>query len=437
MRTSVPPVTSPRGRVWPVAVVVALVVIGATVAKAVVDAPGWVGWMPSTVTYGAEVAVLLAGTLTSAFSAWMVVPLRTSRTGEWAVVSSRTRAGLVRSAVLVPALTASVAVTLSLGAMVVWSSAAGATPTPAWPQTVLFWIGTLGAAVAFSTVGGLVGWWLRGPVAVVIAPALVYVLIILPQFTLAPPYWSTLYAVVGESWTENTPTVIGVAARAALWLALASLAVGALAAKRQVLAVALVATSVSVTIGLLDAPARAVIPQASSVVCQEGRPTVCTRGTWVSGLPRSAEIITEGYALLPEALVPQVISSDNGTGSGDTAPEVVFQVVGGFTAPTNVPDRDATLAALGEQVFLSSCQERSEPQLALVVWWRSSFSLSLTEDARAGDLVPAESLDGDGYERVLAGSHRVSQLSTADRAVWFTEHADKIASCALTATDLP
>lgn len=428
--------TSPRGRAWRVATVWLVVAFGAILFRSGSDAPAWAGWIPATVAYWADTSVL-ASMGGAVLSAWLVLPLRTRRGGEWVQIGARTRGELVRSAILVPGLATTAGATLALLAMVGYSVAMGGDPRVAWPQAVLWWAGTVVAINAFSVIGGLLAWWMKSPVVLVVAPALVYLLVLLPLYTLTPPPWSALYAVVAESWTEMTPTVLSTTARAGLWLGLAVAGGALLAGQRKAAWVALMVSSLSLTVGLFDAPGRSQIPEAPQVVCIEGRPAVCTRETWAAGLSQSSAIISQGYALLPDDLVPAVIGSDSGAGPRGITPAEVFQVEGGVSAPTNLPDRSSTLAALGDHVLIGNCSEVGDAQQILLIWWRQALNLPLDESVRAGDFVPQKQLTPADFEPFLARAETFGELPAGVRSRWFTTHASQIRDCSLSVADLP
>lgn len=427
--------TSPHGRVWVVGLVWSVVVAGAVLVRAGVDASAWSGWLPSTVVYWSDVAVL-SSIGAAAFCGWMVLPLRSRRTGEWVRVSARTRRELVTSAIITSSSTTALGVTAALLMMVGWSLRTGAGPV-LQPTMVLWWVGTVATIATFASLGGLLAWWMRHLVVLVVAPALTYLALLLPLYTLELPPWSFLYASVADSWTELIPTVTGAAARAGLWLGLAFTAAALLGGRRSAAWVAAILSSLSLTVGLFVAPARTTIPGAATVVCSNGQPIVCTRGPWQAGLDKTAAIIGEGFAALPGELIPAVVSSDPDAAPPGTRPDLVFQASGGVSAPTNLPDRDSTLAALGDVVLTSGCRQAGQAQLTLLIWWRLTSRLPLDEAVRPGDFVPETQLTPEDYQVGLRQAEALDRLPRGARDQWFTSHAAEIRSCSLTVADLP
>ena len=430
------PVTSPRGRVWIVGLVWTLVVTGAVLVRAGVDAPAWSGWLPSTVVYWSDIAVL-SSVGAATFCGWMVLPLRSRRTGEWVRVSARTRRELVASAIVISSATTAAGASAALLMMVGWSIWTGADSTVLLPRLVLWWVGTVAAITAFASLGGLLAWWMRNLVVLVVAPALTYLALLLPLYTLEPPPWSFLYATVAESWTEIVPTLAGVIARAGVWLGLAATTAALLSGRRSAAWLAAMLASLSLTVGLFVAPARTTIPEAAGVVCANGQPTVCTRAPWQAGLDKTAAIIGEGYAALPAPLIPKVIGSDPDAAPLGTKPNLIFQASGGVSAPTNLPNRASTLAALGDAVFTNHCQQVGQAQLTLLMWWRLASHLPLNKAVRPGDFVPETQLTPQDYQRGLRQAETLDGLPRQARDQWFTSHAAGIRGCSLTVADLP
>lgn len=427
--------TSPRGRVWVVGVVWTPIVTGAVLVRAGVDAPAWSGWLPSTVVYWADIAVL-ASMGAAVLCGWMVLPLRSRRTGDWVRVSARTRPELVASAIVLSSTTTAAGVTVALLSMIGWSVWTGA-GLVAVPSLVLWWIGTVAVISTFASFGGLLAWWIPRLVILVVAPALAYVALILPLYSLELPPWSFLYAAVSESWTEVMPALAGIICRVGLWLGLALMAAALLGGRRSTAWLVAMLASLSLTVGLFLAPAYTAIPHAATVVCTKGQPTVCTRAPWEAGLDKSAAIIGEGFAALPAPLIPALVSTDPDAAPAGAKPDLVFQASGGVSAPTNLPDRASTLAALGEAVFTSQCRQVGQAQRTLLTWWRLTSRLPLDKAVRPGDFVPKTQLTPADYQRSLQQANTLNQLPREARNQWFIRHATALRDCSLTVTDLP
>ncbi len=428
----------------PMLVVSSLVAVAMVLTSAWSSRAIWFAWFASTVTSWSDLltypALLFAG-----ISAWMLVPLRTRMGREQTRLAARSPWELVRAGVVGPCLAAILAMSVSLTIMIAASIVGGAVTTTHVVLTMaLWWIGTLGAMCAFVTVGALVGWLIGHDVAVVVAPAVVYLLILVPVYTVNPPPWDVLYAVVAETWSEQTATLLGAAARSVLWSALASAGLLLLAKRLRAAWIAALVASLGVTMGMLDGGRRVPIDGAADVVCQQGRPTVCTRGAFQPGLPRAAAILSEGLRPLPDSLAPQVIGSDPEAHPPGVALDLEFSVSGQTVMPTNLPNRQESLAGLGRAV-LDTCRngaslEQTSAQLAVESWWRST--LGLANDRPVGDLDDPPYLryeydpnvDADAVRAKATG---LSLITPAQREQWLDAHAAEIRACRLDLSDLP
>ncbi|WP_125777518.1 hypothetical protein [Antribacter gilvus] len=394
--------------------------------------------MPATVGYWSDVAMVFS-MVGAGLGAWLTVVQRQDRHREWAAAGSRTQWERVRHVVLACASSVATSMTASLLVGVVLTMSAGGDPWVGLGTSVLWWYGTVIAGVAFALLGALVGWWTRHLVAVVVAPALTYCLVVAPMMTLDPPLWSGLAAAQGLSWIEVAPSTTSVVLRAIFWSSMVVLLACALGGVRRLQAGFAVALSLTTSFGMLEGPVLRPIEGATDVVCVGEGPTTCTTRPWAAGLNRFADVLGQGLALVPPALAPPLISTSLAAGRAPEDSGLVVEPVGGTTAPTNRLDRDATLVNFGEGLFAAECSAGSDPlaMASLLTWWRLELGIPVDRPVLPGDAVLATILEPGDYRVVVESAGRMLALDPERRLEWLESHAEKVRTCSLTMSDLP
>lgn len=396
------PVTSPRGRTWPAVLTSSLVASVATFIKVWVDAPSWIGWAPLTVSTWSDIVLVPASVLSGCLS-WLAVGLRSPQQREAQALSGRPRRQIVNHLIVAALAGSAVLSIVTLTGMHVATAIIGGDLREELGRSVLWFIGTFAAMVAFALLGACLGWWIRRLLAVVVAVGATYLGMTIPFFILDSPAWSGLYAAQAFPWTERLPSMMTAGLRLAFWALAAVLVACWLCGQRKTSRWLALGMGGVVILASLQVPVYVRSSEAVDVVCRGQDTPVCSPRFAAAGLDEMEKFVREANELLPsseriDAVRVTPVIPRSAMGVKEFARVVTWAPSAGFSSPTNLPDRQNTLAALGEQLLMESCRkseaERDEslsesPVYTLLVWWRTELGIPLDRQVSPGDLAPA------------------------------------------------
>lgn len=437
---SVREVYSPRGRLHRPAALAALVALLWGSVSYTTLSPRWWGWTPDMVNgwIDACMEILLIG---SAVGAWVVLPVFSRGLSDRIAQGVRGRSRIaLRAAVTVTLWMWGAGLILIVSAFAVAAATQSLTVVPV--VKTFLWVFSGLAIIAFSIVLGVVmSAVIKHVAAVILAPLAVYVIYLLPAYTVDPPVWGDIPISMGYLWYTSTPSLLILLMRVIFWVSMVGVLVWGVLSIRRVRAIVSLAVASSVFIVASSVGAeRDEIAGALDVGCVpvDEHPAIelCGIGIYAHGLPRHATILSEGLDLLPDEYVGSTVLADpDATVEGGPDDFLLASIDRrGYEAPTNLADRGKTLVGMGIAVLggeaCTDATRGGDAMLMLHYWWADELGLDLEGgDAPTGVEPYSQVLDPAVVAQAQDNAHAFAGRTNQQRLDALQANREDILAC--------
>ncbi|MCZ3390253.1 MAG: hypothetical protein LH645_14315 [Actinomycetia bacterium] len=429
----------PLNRPWLTWLGLVLLIFVQGVGFAWVRAPEWLGWAPSTA--GAVETVTIFGlSVVCLVATWLASLPRTFQYQDTITLASR-RPYCYR--LLVMAYVGSAGIVGFAGcalALIALPWALGGSLSGPPLTLVLSTAATLASALAWTSLGIVMAKIRPVFIALAVAAVAPYAWYAVGSYLYGGP-WQSFFLVDLRGFDYFTPDPTGWAARAAFWLAIATVLAASVLHWKRTTTVSLWVTSLSAALVLLAGTALVPTSGADAAECLDGEPIVCTTLPYAFALPSYSAAAHEAVMALPPGVRPTVIAQEaNVVGAvPDGALIMLLQPSSGFTQPATLVDRELFLSDFGEKLFgKTGCFDQSDTEQrtvsdALQIWWRERFDIPLDGSSSIG----STPFDLPEFEAARAAAAEFANLDPQVRDAWLTEHSRDITACRDLPTELP
>lgn len=348
---------------------------------------GWAGWAPSAFITSQDIITLFGGVCVAGFSSYLAYPEGSRTHRDTLAISVRSHVEtslphLVVATVLGSTLSiVSAGATIGIDSLVLGTRVDLGFDAPLW---ILWAAGTAFYLAFCALLGTLLGRLIRSFLAIIAAMLSAYLIVWIPVMSFAPPRWSGLGPYQGTLWLEISQSWLTAAIRASFW---AVMALGlALILTKRVRRPSALLLPVCAILGLaiLDGnPVETPVPSASTEICSESTPRVCTSPNGHVALPALTEYVDEFTRVLPADLRPaEASTSGDFTSHYEPGGTLALASAGGMFVTSNIPVRSQVLVDATSQLSTARCTDTSEGNLdALTVQLALLDRLGLDENA--------------------------------------------------------
>lgn len=403
----------------------------------------WWGWSPDMVNawIDACMGLLLVG---ATVGAWAVLPVFSRELSDRIALGVQERSHIaLRSAVTVVVWMCGAGLILILAAVAVAAITQSLTEVPV-VKTIL-WIASGLLIITFAViVGVVVASLVKHSAAVLLAPLAVYTIYLVPAYTLDPPAWGDIPISMGYLWYTSTPSHLILMLRVCFWACMVGgLVWGVLVLRRMRAIVSLAVASSVVIVASSFGAERDEIAGALDVECVpvDGHQAVelCGIGIYEQGLPRHAAILSEGLDLLPAEYVGSAVFSDpDALVEGEPDSFLLASISRlGHESPTNLADRNKTLASMGMVVLgeedCTDATQGGDAMLMLHYWWTDELGLDLEGgDAPTGVEPYSQFVDPAVVAQAQDNAREFSERTDQQRLNALQENRGDILTCEAT-----
>lgn len=436
-------VHSPRGRLHrPVALAALVALIWSAVSYAMAS-PQWWGWSSDMVNVwiDAYLGILLMG---ATVGAWVVLPVFSRRLSDRITLGVRERSRIaLRAAATVVLWMWGAGLLLIAGAFGVSAVARSLTGVSV-VKTVLWIVAGL-VIIAFAVVLGVVlSALVKHVTSVILAPLAVYVVYLVPAYTLEPPTWGDIPISMGYLWYTSTPSLLILVLRVIFWVSMVGLFVWGVLSIHRVRAIVSLAVASSVFIVASSFGAeRDEITGALDVDCVpvDAHPAVelCGIGIYAQGLPRHASILSDGLDILPDGYVGSTVFADPDAMLLGEPDDFLLASISRLRheSPTNLADRGKTLVGMGAVVLgeeeCTDVTPGDDAMLMLHYWWTDELGLDLDGgDSPSGMVSYSQLLEPEVIAQAQDNAHAFAALTYQQRLNALQENRDDILTCEAT-----